>query len=116
VVRGRQERQGAPQSEKALRRGATLILAWGGVGTVQARVDGVVRAGAGEGVALAIVLAGTAHQLATTIGIAPDLSSAVAVALKRGRAAARRGSASTGAGPTRSTAGTGSPRPASSRA
>lgn len=64
---------------RAVRKGATLLFAWGGDGLVQRCVDAL----AGSGVALAIVPAGTANLLATNLGIPRDIAKAVRIGLGR---------------------------------
>ena len=62
---------------RALARGADLIFAWGGDGTVQRCIDAV----AGKSATIAILPAGTANLLATNLGIPNDLVEAVRVGL-----------------------------------
>lgn len=72
----------APQLlRKSVRKGADLVLLWGGDGTVQRCIDTLVRAGASQKVELAIIPAGTANLLAKNLGIPHDLRQAVDVAL-----------------------------------
>ncbi|MEV4620870.1 diacylglycerol kinase family protein [Asanoa sp. NPDC049573] len=73
-------RKAPKKVRKALKAGAELILVWGGDGMVQRTVDAVARAEA-DGVALAILPAGTANLLATNLGIPEDLGEAVEIAL-----------------------------------
>jgi len=61
----------------AISRGADLIFVWGGDGTVQRCVDAV----AGSQVALAILPAGTANLLATSLQIPADITEAVRIGL-----------------------------------
>jgi YegS/Rv2252/BmrU family lipid kinase len=58
-------------------KGAELVFAWGGDGTVQRCVDAL----AGSDTALAILPAGTANLLATNLGIPQDILKAVAIGL-----------------------------------
>ncbi|HJZ61374.1 MAG TPA: diacylglycerol kinase family protein [Miltoncostaeaceae bacterium] len=73
------------KAPKALRRvlkeGADLVVVWGGDGMVQRAVDTL----AGTGTPLAIVPAGTANLLASTLGIPEDVEAAVEIALAGGR-------------------------------
>ncbi len=62
---------------EAIKKGAELIIVWGGDGTVQRCIDAAV----GEDCALAILPAGTANLLATNLGIPKDLNQAVNIAL-----------------------------------
>jgi len=73
-----------PKSRKAPKRvrhaissGADLIFVWGGDGMVQRCVD----AAAGSPVALAIIPAGTANLLATSLEIPADIAAAVKIGL-----------------------------------
>lgn len=73
-------------ARSALAEGADLIFVWGGDGMVQRCVDAVAGAAvAGNGVALAILPAGTANLLATNLGIPDDLGAAVRVGLRGDR-------------------------------
>jgi diacylglycerol kinase (ATP) len=72
----------------AIRRGADLILVWGGDGTVQRCVD----AAAGSQVALAIIPAGTANLLAKNLGIPADITKAVRIGLHGSRRSIDTGS------------------------
>jgi YegS/Rv2252/BmrU family lipid kinase len=65
------------QVRKALARGAELIFVWGGDGTVQRSID----VAAGTDVKLAIIPAGTANLLATSLGIPKDVEAAVDIGL-----------------------------------
>jgi len=67
-------------ARRALKKGATVLFAWGGDGLVQRCVDAL----AGSGVSLAILPAGTANLLATNLGIPQDVAKAVRIGL-RGR-------------------------------
>lgn len=72
----------APRAlQKCLKKGADLIIAWGGDGTVQQCIDALVTAGAGKKVKLAILPAGTANLLACNLGIPQDLAKALDIAL-----------------------------------
>jgi len=66
---------------RAVKKGATVLFAWGGDGLVQRCVDAL----AGSDVSLAILPAGTANLLATNLGIPRDIAKAVRIGL-RGRA------------------------------
>jgi diacylglycerol kinase (ATP) len=70
-------RQATKKARQAIKRGADLILVWGGDGTVQRTVDAV----AGSGVRLGVMPAGTANLFATNLGIPKDVEGALAVAL-----------------------------------
>jgi len=65
----------------AVKKGATVVFAWGGDGLVQRCVDAL----AGSDVSLAILPAGTANLLATNLGIPRSIARAVRIGL-RGRA------------------------------
>src|SRR5689334_22123870 len=65
---------------RAVKKGATVLFAWGGDGLVQRCVDAL----AGSDVSLAILPAGTANLLATNLGIPRDVAKAVRIGL-RGR-------------------------------
>ncbi len=71
--------------KKCVKKGAELILAWGGDGTVQSCIDALAKADAGAKVALAILPAGTANLLAKNLDIPIDITKAVDVALHGGR-------------------------------
>jgi YegS/Rv2252/BmrU family lipid kinase len=73
-------RKARKKARKAVKKGAELVFAWGGDGTVQRCVDAL----AGSGATLAILPAGTANLLASNLGVPDDLPSAVRVGL-RGR-------------------------------
>ena len=62
---------------EARKRGAKLIMLWGGDGTVQRGIDAMI----GHSGSLAILPAGTANLLAMNLGIPKDLDQAVAIAL-----------------------------------
>ncbi len=66
------------QVERALDKGADLVFAWGGDGTVR-RCVGVL---AGTKVPLAVLPAGTANLFATNLGIPRDLEEAVRIGLQ----------------------------------
>ncbi len=66
------------QVERALDKGADLVFAWGGDGTVR-RCVGVL---AGTKVPLAVLPAGTANLFATNLGILRDLEEAVRIGLQ----------------------------------
>jgi YegS/Rv2252/BmrU family lipid kinase len=61
----------------AIRCGAELIFVWGGDGTVQRCVDAAV----GSQVALAVIPAGTANLLATSLRIPADITEAIRIGL-----------------------------------
>ena len=63
---------------KALKRGADLIIIWGGDGSVQRAVDTL----AGTSVPLAIMPAGTGNLFATNLGIPKTVPEALEVALR----------------------------------
>jgi diacylglycerol kinase (ATP) len=73
------------RAPKALRQvldeGAELVIVWGGDGMVQRAVDTLT----GTGTPLAIVPAGTANLLASSLGIPRNVEAAVDVALAGGR-------------------------------
>jgi diacylglycerol kinase (ATP) len=76
-------RKAPKQVKRALEEGAELVFAWGGDGTVQRCLDVL----AGTGTPLAIVPAGTANLLATSLGIPKDIEGAVATGLHGARRA-----------------------------
>ena len=65
--------------------GVDLLFVWGGDGTVQRCVDAVLRFGAGDTTAIAVIPAGTANLLANGLGIPMDVRGAVALALEGAR-------------------------------
>jgi diacylglycerol kinase (ATP) len=68
----------APRAvEKALKKGADLVLVWGGDGMVQRSVDVM----AGKDATLGILPAGTANLLANNLGIPIDLEGSLQLAL-----------------------------------
>jgi diacylglycerol kinase (ATP) len=69
------------QVRRALRKGAELIIAWGGDGMMQRCIDTI----ADSDTTLAIVPAGTANLLAHNLGIPEDVSRAVAIGIHGGR-------------------------------
>jgi diacylglycerol kinase (ATP) len=73
---------------KALKKGADLVIAWGGDGLVQRCLDVM----AGTGAVLAIVPAGTANLLASNLSIPKDIGAAVEVGLHGARRAFDLGS------------------------
>ena len=76
----------AAQTERAVSRGARLIVAVGGDGTIYEAVNGLMRAGA-DSVELAILPRGTGADFIRTFGIPTDLDAAISVA-QRGEARA----------------------------
>jgi diacylglycerol kinase (ATP) len=81
-------RKAPKRVRQAISRGADLIFAWGGDGTVQRCVDAV----AGSPVALAILPAGTANLLATNLRIPADITEAVRIGLHGRRCSLDTGS------------------------
>ena len=75
------EDAGRGQATEAAEKGAELIFACGGDGTVMA----VVTALAGTDVAMAVLPAGTGNLLAANLGLATDAATGVQVALDGGR-------------------------------
>jgi diacylglycerol kinase family enzyme len=75
------EDAGRGQAAAAMEKGAELIFACGGDGTVMA----VVTALAGTDVAMAVLPAGTGNLLAANLGLATDAATGVQVALDGGR-------------------------------
>lgn len=69
--------------KKAIKKGADLLLLWGGDGTVQRSIDAL----AGSDATVGVMPAGTANLLAGNLGIASDLAEALDVALDGGRRA-----------------------------
>ncbi|GAA4562938.1 diacylglycerol kinase family protein [Micromonospora coerulea] len=70
-------RKAPKRVRKALKKGADLLLVWGGDGMVQRCADTL----AGTGVPMGILPAGTANLFATNLGIPADLTEAVRIAL-----------------------------------
>lgn len=70
-------RKARKKARKAVTKGAELVFAWGGDGTVQRCVDAL----AGGDAALAVVPAGTSNLLATALGIPDDPAEAVRIGL-----------------------------------
>ena len=66
------------QVRRALDKGAELVFAWGGDGTVRRCIDVL----AGTDVSLAVVPAGTANLFATNLGVPTEIEGAVAVGLR----------------------------------
>lgn len=79
----KRSRQAPRRVRQAVERGAELVFAWGGDGMVQRCASAL----AGSGVPLAILPAGTANQLATELGIPPDIQAAVDIGLHGARRA-----------------------------
>jgi YegS/Rv2252/BmrU family lipid kinase len=71
----RKSRKAGKAARQAVGDGARLLYVWGGDGTVQRCVDAL----AGSDVAISILPAGTANQLATSLGIPTDLAEAVRI-------------------------------------
>jgi diacylglycerol kinase (ATP) len=69
-------RKAPAKVRKALKKGADLLLVWGGDGMVQRCADALV----GSDATIAIIPAGTANLLAHNLGIPQDLSDAVHIA------------------------------------
>jgi diacylglycerol kinase family enzyme len=74
-------RKARKRARRTLKEGTDLVLVWGGDGTVQRCVDAL----AGSNVAVAIIPAGTANQLAGNLGIPTDLPEAVRIAFHGAR-------------------------------
>lgn len=70
-------RKARKKVKKAVKKGADLVIAWGGDGTVQRCLDGV----AGRDVALAVIPAGTSNLLARALRIPAKPQDALKVAL-----------------------------------
>jgi len=64
-------------AREAVKAGADLIFVWGGDGTVQKCIDAL----AGQGIAIAILPAGTGNLLARNMGVPMNVAEAVAVGL-----------------------------------
>jgi diacylglycerol kinase (ATP) len=77
----RKSRQAGKAARRAVDDGAELLFVWGGDGTVQRCVDAL----AGTDVAVAILPAGTANQLGSSLGIPVDLAEAVRIGCSGGR-------------------------------
>ena len=75
------EDAGRGQAAEAVEKGAELVFACGGDGTVMA----VVTALAGTDVAMAVLPAGTGNLLAANLGLATDAATGIEVALEGGR-------------------------------
>ena len=71
-------RKARKRVKKARKKGADVVVAWGGDGTVQRCVDAL----AGHDVALAIIPGGTSNLLATALGIPDKPADAVRLALE----------------------------------
>jgi YegS/Rv2252/BmrU family lipid kinase len=71
-------KQAPDQVRRALKKGADLVFAWGGDGTVRRCIGEV----AGSKAALAVIPAGTANLFATNMGIPSDIEQAVAIGLR----------------------------------
>jgi diacylglycerol kinase family enzyme len=67
-------------AERAARDGAVLIVAVGGDGTVHEAVNGILAAGAGQAVDLAVIPRGTGADFVRTFGIPATVEGAAAVA------------------------------------
>lgn len=65
------------KAEEAVKKGAELLLVWGGDGTIRRCLDAV----AGTGVPIGILPAGSANLLAGNLGIREDLDAALETAL-----------------------------------
>jgi len=70
-------RKARKRAKKAAKKGADVVVAWGGDGTVQRCVDAL----AGRDVALAIIPGGTSNLLAKALQIPEDPADAIGVAL-----------------------------------
>lgn len=71
----------AKRARRALAQGADLVFVWGGDGMVQRCVNAI----AGSEASLAIIPAGTANLLATSLGIPKDIPGAVEIGLSGDR-------------------------------
>ncbi len=71
-------RKARKKARKAVKKGADVVVAWGGDGTVQRCVDAL----AGRDAALAVIPAGTSNLLATALGLPDDPADAARVALE----------------------------------
>lgn len=74
-------RKARKKARTAVKKGADVVVAWGGDGTVQRCVDAL----AGRDAALAVIPAGTSNLLATALGIPDDPADAARVALDGAR-------------------------------
>lgn len=70
-------RKAPKRVKQAVRRGAELVIVWGGDGMVQRCIDVL----AGTGTTIGIIPAGTANLLAGNLGIPTNLREAVAIAV-----------------------------------
>jgi diacylglycerol kinase (ATP) len=70
-------KQATPLAEKAVADGVTLLIIWGGDGTVQRCLDAVID----RDIAIAVIPAGTANLLASNLGIPDDVGAAVRVGI-----------------------------------
>jgi diacylglycerol kinase (ATP) len=77
----RKSKKAGAAARRAADAGAEVLFVWGGDGTVQRCIDAL----AGTDVAIAILPAGTANQLATSLGIPVDLAEAVRIGCGGGR-------------------------------
>ena len=73
--------QAPKRIKECIRKGADLVIVWGGDGTLQRCIDALANADAGAKLALGIVPAGTANLLAVNLGIPLDVRKAVDIAL-----------------------------------
>jgi diacylglycerol kinase (ATP) len=77
----RKSKKAGAAARRAADAGVEVLFVWGGDGTVQRCVDAL----AGTEVAIAILPAGTANQLAASLGIPVDLAEAVRIGCGSGR-------------------------------
>ena len=75
-------RKAAKAARRAIKKGARLLLVWGGDGTVQRCIDAVANK---KNVELAVLPAGTGNLLATHLEIPRNIAKAVAIALHGAR-------------------------------